>query len=517
MFTPRGPHRHGGKGPSEFLGGPPGSHDRGPQPEGPALRAVPAALLTPAPAAAQGTAVPRLQRPRAVPAPRRGTAAGARHARHVAPPGHLHQHRPLPQAVPDGLPGEARQPGGASGLVPGEIPVPDGPYERSGSAHLLPPGDERPRPAALHELRRLHRAGPAAQQEAALVLGGPQQEHLAGVRLRGVLLAVAVVPVVPEGDQTEVLDRREHRGPGPDHGPHGSPPHREPLRVPLLGTGVGGEHRVPPLPQQGRQRGVDPGDGPPVRQDDECPSAGGQGRRDGPGQLLAPLRPGQRVPHGPGRAAGGQRLQEGRTPLVPPPGPRLRCRGRRQGLGGGALLGPGVARRHRELQDVGEAARVPVGDRPGQPEQFLAQHRLGRDDLGEGGQRPGVVGLGQPLDEEAVDQPAALTASLPHPVPPGPEPHPDPHARLGLRVQLLGDGVVEVPVEVQHALVDEHPRHGQLLGERGPPPRPRLGPGRLRLPQTLPDERELLGRRTLATATRLFVLAAHACILTKHH
>ena len=68
--------------------------------------------------------------------------------------------------------------------------------------------------------------------------------------LRGVLLAVAVVAVVPEGDQAEVLDGREHGGPRPDHGPDGATPYREPLRVPLLGAGVGGEHRMPPLSQQ---------------------------------------------------------------------------------------------------------------------------------------------------------------------------------------------------------------------------------------------------------------------------
>ncbi len=337
------------------------------------------------------------------------------------------------------------------------------------------------------------------------------------MRLRGVLFAVTVVPVVPEDHEPEVLDWCEHRGPGPDHGPYGSAPHREPLRVPLLWPRVGGEHRVPPLPEQGGQRGVGPRDSPSVGQDDERPAPGRQRRRDGPGQLLAPLRPRQRVPHGPWRTAGCQGLHEGRSPLVPLPGSRLGGRGRRQGGGRGALLGARVARWHGELQDVGEAARVPVGDRPGQPQQFLAQHPLGRHDLGEGGQRPGVFGLGQSLDEEPVDQPAAFAPPVPHPVPPGPEPHPHPHARLGLGVQLLGHGIVEVPVEMEHALVDEDARDRQLLGERGSPPGPRLGPGRLGLPHALPDERELLGRRTLRTAVRLSVLAAHACILTKHH
>ena len=172
-----------------------------------------------------------------------------------------------------------------------------------------------------------------------------------------------------------------------------------------------------------------------------------------------------------------------------------RDRRRRQRRGQGRGLGPGVPRRNGQLQHVREAPRVPVGDGPRQPQQLRAQHRLGRDDLRERGQRPGVVGLGDPLDEEPVDQPAALAPPFPHLRPPGPEPHPDPDPGLGVGVQLLRHRVVEVPVEMQHALVDQHPRDRQLLRQRGPPPGPRLGPRRLGLPHRLPDERELLRHR----------------------
>lgn len=53
-------------------------------------------------------------------------------------------------------------------------------------------------------------------------------------------------------------------------------------------------------------------------------------------------------------------------------------------------------------------------------------------------------------------------------MPPGPEPDPNPHPGLRIGVKLLGHRVVEVPVKMQHPLVDKHPRHGQLLGQRGP-------------------------------------------------
>ncbi len=92
------------------------------------------------------------------------------------------------------------------------------------------------------------------------------------MRLRGVRLTVAVVAVVPERDEPQVPDGREHRGTGPDHGPYGTPPHGEPLPVPLLGSGVGGEHGVPSLPENGGQGGVDPYDGTPVRHDDQGPA-----------------------------------------------------------------------------------------------------------------------------------------------------------------------------------------------------------------------------------------------------
>ncbi len=53
---------------------------------------------------------------------------------------------------------------------------------------------------------------------------------------------------------------------------------------------------------------------------------------------------------------------------------------------------------------------------------------------------------------------------------------------------------------MKYALVDQHTRDGQLLGQRGSPPRPRLGLGHLGLPHGLTDQRKLLRRRLFATA-----------------
>ncbi len=271
------------------------------------------------------------------------------------------------------------------------------------------------------------------------------------------------------------------------------------------------------LAQQGGERGVDPARGPPGRDDDERAPARGERRRHGPGDLLGPLGAGQRRPHRPRRTALGQGAQKALAPFVAPPAAGLgrRRRGRRRVRRAG--LGAGVPGRHRQLQHVGEAARVPVGDGAGEVQQLGAENGFRRHDLGEGGQRPGVVGLGDPLDQKAVDEAPALAPPLPHRAPPGAEPHAHPHPGLRGFVQFLGHGVVEVPVEVQHTLVDEHPGHRQLLGQRRTAPGARLGPGHPGLAHALADQRELLRRRTLTPGPRRPVLAAHTSILTKGH
>ncbi|MDF9802513.1 hypothetical protein M2436_001060 [Streptomyces sp. HB372] len=324
-----------------------------------------------------------------------------------------------------------------------------------------------------------------------------------------VVVAVAGVPVVPDDDQAEVLDGGEHGGPGPHDRPHRAPPHREPLPVALLGAGVGGQQGVPAVAERLGQGRVDPSGGPSVRDDDERAAPGGERRRDGPGDLGGPVRAGQGGPHRARRTAVGQCAQEGRALAVPLPGARLGGPGRGQRVRGGPGLGTAVAGRDGKLEDVGEAARVTVGDSAAEGEQVGPEDRLRGDHGGEGGQCALIVGFGEALDDEAVDQAAALTPSALDVAPARAEAHPDPDARLCVGVQLLGDGVVEVLVEVEDALVDQDAGDGQLLGERGAPPGPRLGTRHLRPAHGLPDQRKLL-RRPGTGFGGLLVLAAHS-------
>ena len=333
MVAARGAHRDSGKGPAELLGGAPCADDTRPQPRCPAGHAVPVRGTAPAPAAGQIARVRCLERSRTVPAPGRGTAPLAGEAGRVAAPGHLHQHRSALQPLPHGLPGHAGQPRGPGRLVPCQVLVADRTDQWRGGAHLLPVGGQRQRPAALDQLGGLHRAARAAQQERAGLVGGAEFQHLTDVREGGVLVAVAGVAVVPDGDQSEVLHGGEHRGPRPDDGLHRASAHGEPLAVPLLGPGLGGQQRMPAGTQQLGERGVDPRRTPPVRHDHQGAPARGEGGGDGARQLVGPARaraarstrPGVslRMPAPPGRRAPGRTASSCRAR-----GPAARAAGR---------------------------------------------------------------------------------------------------------------------------------------------------------------------------------------------
>nr|WP_239516906.1 tRNA dimethylallyltransferase [Streptomyces sp. ICC4] len=368
VVAPGGPYRHRRKRTPQLLRGAPGADHLGPQPERPALLAVPGALLAPAPAAVQVPLVGGLQRPRADRAAGRRAAPLARQAGHVAPPGNLDEDGPGLETLPHGLPRQARQPRGPRRAVPGEQFVADGPDPGRVRPYRLPVGGQRPGPAGLDELRGLHRATGAPGQEGAAVGDRAQLQHLPDVREGGAVVAVAGVAVVPDRDQSEVPYGREHRGPGADDGPHRSPADGEPLPVALLGPRLGGQQRVPALAEQGGQGGVDAGRGAPVGDHGEGPAAGGQGRGHGAGQFVGPAGAGQRGPHGARDSAGGQGPQEGGARSVPLPARGLGRGGRGQRFGGRLGLGAGAARGQRELEHVGEAAGVPVGHGAGQGE-----------------------------------------------------------------------------------------------------------------------------------------------------
>ena len=135
------------------------------------------------------------------------------------------------------------------------------------------------------------------------------------------------------------------------------------------------------------------------------------------------------------------------------------------GLGRRLGLHPGVPRRHREPQDVRQHPGIPVGHRAAQGRDLARQHRLGRHHLVHPGQLPRVVGVPDPLQQEAVDQPAG-------------EPHPHPHPGHRHVVEVGGHPVVEGPVQVGEGDVDRDP--GDRQGRRRAPLPPRPGRSRHR-------------------------------------
>ena len=149
-------------------------------------------------------------------------AAPAREPGDVAAPRDLHQDGPVLQRTPRRLEREVRQARGAGGGVPGELRVlpgvPDAGHRRPDA---LPVRRERVRPPRFDELGRVGGAREPPDQRRRARPVGAQGEHLARVRVRRVRLGVDVVPVVPQHDQPEVGDGREHRGAGPHHRPRG--------------------------------------------------------------------------------------------------------------------------------------------------------------------------------------------------------------------------------------------------------------------------------------------------------
>ncbi len=379
-----------------------------------------------------------LQRPRAVPAARGRPARGARH-----PPVHS----------PAGAPARAPVRAAASSLTACQARVGSRAARAASSrarswsptvrtsgaaARTCPRGDQWPGPAGLHELGGLHGAVPAAQQEGAPVLGGAQQQHLARVRLRGVRLAVAVVAVVPEGDQP----------PGPAPAPtwrRGS--RRRPVR-PLgapratartaSGSGVGGEHRVPsprPAARSARRRR---GRRPSRR-------AGRRARPRPEASVAATARPAPRSTAD--RAARSTargvppeaRAAHERGPLLVPAS-RTPARAPAAGAAARVTSASPRARSAAGTASCSTSARLPAywSATAREPQQLPAEHRLGRDDLGQRGEGARVVGLGGSRSTRKPSMSPRPRAVRPAPGAARPEPHPHPHAGLGVGVEPSG-------------------------------------------------------------------------------
>ncbi len=89
---------------------------------------------------------------------------------------------------------------------------------------------------------------------------------------------------------------------------------------------------------------------------------------------------------------------------------------------GGLRLGLGVAGWDGQAEDVGQGARVPVGDRPGQPGDLGGEHPLGRHHPFQRGELALVIARRHSFQQEPVHELAR-------------EPHPHAHARLGRLMQ----------------------------------------------------------------------------------
>ena len=231
---------------------------------------------------------------------------------------------------------------------------------------------------------RLGRAGQAADHEAGALLRAAQREDVPDVRVGRARLGVQVVAVVPDDDEPEVADRGEHRGPGADHRAHLAAPDREPAAVALGRPGSADRTTCRSGAEQAGQRGVDAGD-VAVRRGRRRARLGRRPARCAtrPGDLLRPAGTGQRRPDRPDGRAGVRRRRAARRRARSGPSRRARAApGARRRTPGArlGLLDPGVPRRDRQPQHVGQRAGVAVGDGPRQPQHLGREHRLGRDD-----------------------------------------------------------------------------------------------------------------------------------------
>jgi hypothetical protein len=241
----------------------------------------------------------------------------------------------------------------------------------------LPGRHDLLRPAGLEQQLGLAGAGVPAEQGSGSGELGPGEQHLAGVRVRRAWLGVQVVPVVPERDQPEVGDRREHRRPRAHHHRHPPAAGGEERAVPLGRPERRGERDVPSGPEHGGERGVEAVEVAGVGDNGDGALAGPHGGGRSLGEPGRPVLAGQRRPDGASGASlaeGGEeagRAVHAPAALVDPDLRDVRLVGR------GCLLGARVAGRDGEAEDIGEVAGVPVGDRPGQACHLGGEHHLG--------------------------------------------------------------------------------------------------------------------------------------------
>ena len=312
----------------------------------------------------------------AVPAPRGRAALPARQRRHVASPGHLNQHRQVrAQRLARRLERDGGQPGTRSSIAfERDVAVAGRVDPGRALAHDRPRRDEIVCPPGLDERLRLGGAREPARDERRPRLVHPQQRHLPRVRVGGAGFGVGVVAVVPDRDQPEIGDRREHGAAGADDHPRGAAQHREPAPVP---RGRAEPRRKPDrrVPDQIRTRGQHPVEIALVRDDEQRPRSPRRGDRREFGKPPSPVLPRQCLPRRPRCAALGERGHERIAVPVGRP-PNLRDR-HGHPLAGWLLLHPRVPRRDRQAQDVAAGTGVAGRDRRRHGQDLGRQNPLG--------------------------------------------------------------------------------------------------------------------------------------------
>ena len=366
------------------------------------------------------------------------------------------------------------------------------------SAEHRPGRGERLRPAAGHQAGRLGGPGEAADERGRAGAVRAERQHLAGVRVRRPRLGVQVVAVVPDHDQAELGDRREHRGPGARDDPDLAAPHRQPAAVPLRpGPRPAASVTWPARAEQAGQRGVHQVQVPGVRHHDQHAPARCADRAGRPGDLLRPVRPGQRGPDGARRPPAGQRGQEGGPAGYRAQGPGLAGAGRRPAAAGWPRTSPAC-----QLPSPPAAAQPPAppagppaaagsaaGRRRSAPPAQRTRSPACRGGMASRSTSARVpayrsatsrasarisglsTGSGDTTRSSRASRPACSLAGALQQVPVDQlagEPDPDPAAGHRLAGQPLRDQIVEGPVQVRPAGYPPPP---------GPPAAPPVRPG----------------------------------------
>ncbi len=323
------------------------------------------------------------ERTLAVAASGRATTAGAGQRKLVPAPRHLDEHRRAGgQRVVGRPPGKGRQPRGPCRRIPGRFEIRTGGlHPGGGGPYHRPRRGQHAGPADPHQGLRVGRRRPPSDDQTRALLPGPQHGDVAGVRVGRARFGVQIVPVVPDDDQAEVADRREHGRAGAHHHPRGPAADGQEPAVPFGRAEVGAQRDTAGRAGDIPHRGHDAVDVTVIGHDDQGTPVGSDCGGHGRGHHRRPGRPGKGPPHRSGAAAGGQVAQQPFALGVLRPGASWRVGGWRVGgwqVGGWRrfLFHPGVPGRDGEAEHVGEGSGVAVGDRPGQLRDLGREDRL---------------------------------------------------------------------------------------------------------------------------------------------